>query len=122
MQHWRVKWVERNKEGKNRESGISLTQKAKENNDSGELQQLVYGHLNVAQDGAEEAGTKSLAGMNWNGGDSSVLMPEKNVAATGSNDLKTDSAENSYDFLAFQPGKPSHTEICWMPTSSSGPT
>jgi hypothetical protein len=32
--------------------------------------------------------------MNWNGGDSSVLMPEKNVAATGSNDLKTDSAEN----------------------------
>jgi hypothetical protein len=74
-----VKWVERNKEGKNRESGISLTQKAKENNDSGELQQLVYGHLNVAQDGAEEAGTKSLAGMNWNGGDSSVLMPEKNV-------------------------------------------
>ena len=100
------------KEGKNRESGISLTQKAKENNDSGELQQLVYGHLNVAQDGAEEAGTKSLAGMNWNGGDSSVLMPEKNVAATGSNELETDSSECSYNFLALQPGKASHTEIC----------
>jgi hypothetical protein len=49
-------------------------------------------------------------------------MPEKNVAATGSNDLKTDSAQNSYDLLAFQPGKPSHTEICWIPTNSSGPT
>ncbi len=112
MQHWRVKWVKRKKEEKNRESGISLTQGARENNDLDDLQQLVYGHLNVAQDGAEEAGTKSLAGMNWNGGDSSVLMPVKNVAATGSNDLKTDSTENSYDLFAFQPGKPSHTEIC----------
>ena len=91
-------------------------------NDSGVFQQLFHGQVNVTQDRAEKAGTESLARMNWYRGDSSVLMPEKNVAATRSNDLKTDSSESLYDLLALQPGKASHTEICWIPTSSSGPT
>lgn len=86
------------------------------------LEQFFYSQLYVAKDGAEETGAKSLAGMNRNGGDSSILMPQKNVAAAGSNDLETDLSEDSYDFLALQPRKTSHTEICWMPTSSSGPT
>jgi hypothetical protein len=57
------------------------------------LEQFLRSQLDVAQDRAEKAGAKSLAGMNRNGGDSSVLMPEKNVTATGSNDLETDSSE-----------------------------
>jgi hypothetical protein len=109
-------------EGKNRESEITVAQKAIEYNDSGVLEQFVDSQLGVAQDGAEKPGTKSLTGMNWDGGNSSVLMPEKNMAASGSNDLETDSSEDSHNFLALQPGNASHTEICWMPTSSSGPT
>jgi hypothetical protein len=55
------------KEGKNRESGITLLQEAVENNDSGVFEQFVDSQLNVAQDGAEEPGTKSLTGMNRDG-------------------------------------------------------
>jgi hypothetical protein len=121
MRHWPVKWVENDKGRENRESEISLAQTLMKGNDSGVLQQLFDSQVNVTQDRAQKAGTKSLAGMNWNRSDPSVLMPEKNVAATRSNHLKTDSSESLYDLLALQPGKAGHTEICWIPTSSSGP-
>jgi hypothetical protein len=93
MQHWLVKWVGNDKGRENRESEISLTQTLMKGNDSGVLQQLFDSQVNVTQDRAEKAGTKSLARMNRNRGDSSVLMPEKNMAGPRSNDMETDSSE-----------------------------
>jgi hypothetical protein len=76
------------------------------------LEQFFYSQLDVPQDGAEKTGTYGLAGVNRNGGDSSVLMPEENVAATSPNHLETDSFEDSHDFFTPPAGKASHTEIC----------
>jgi hypothetical protein len=77
MQHRPVKWVGNDKARENRESEISLAQTLMKGNDSGVLQQLFDSQVNVTQDRAEKAGTKSLAGMNWNRSDPSVLMPER---------------------------------------------
>ena len=70
-----------------------------ENNDSGMLEEIFYRQFDIAQDRAQQARAQSFAGMDWNRGDSSVRMPEKNMATSGSSDLKTDLAQNSYDFL-----------------------
>jgi hypothetical protein len=76
------------------------------------LEQFFYSQLDVPQDGAEKTGTYSFAGVNRNASDSSVGMPEENMAATSPKDLETDSFEDSHDVLAPQSGKASHTEIC----------
>jgi|HubBroStandDraft_4_1064222.scaffolds.fasta_scaffold1241752_1 hypothetical protein len=60
----------------------------------------------------EEDRTNCLAGVHRDSCDPSVRVPEENVTAAGSNELKADSFEDSDDFLALQPGKPRHTEIC----------
>jgi len=66
-----------------------------EYNDSGVFEQVFYSQLDVAQDRREKTRTNSLARMNRDGSGSSVLMPQKNVAATGSNDLEIDSFQGS---------------------------
>jgi hypothetical protein len=74
--------------------------------------QIFHGQFNIAKNGSEKAGTDSLPGVDRNGRHSPILMPKENVAATSSNDLETDSLEDAHDFLALQPGKTGHTEIC----------
>jgi hypothetical protein len=106
----------------NRESGISLTQMQIENNDSGVPEQVLGSQFNIAQNSAQKAGAESLTRMHRHCGDSPVLMPEKNVTTTRANNLESNSSQDSNELLALQPGKASHTDICWMPTSSSEST
>lgn len=56
----------------------------------------------------------------WTGCHPAVGVSEENVAAAGSNHLNTDSSKSAHRFLASEPRETSHTEICWMPASSSG--
>ena len=45
-------------------------------------------------------------------------MFEEDVTTSGSYNLKPNSFEKTHEFLALQARKTSHTEICWIPTSS----
>jgi hypothetical protein len=51
-----------------------------------------------------------------------VMRPsvcEKYVAASDSHNLESTFFKKAHQFLSLQTGKAGHTEICWMPTSSS---
>jgi hypothetical protein len=56
----------------------------------------------------------------WTGCHPAVGVSEENLAAAGSNHLKTDSSKSAHGLLASEPRETSDTEICWMPASSSG--
>ena len=45
-----------------------------------ELDQLVHGHFNVAQDGTQQAGPQRFAGVNRDSGGSAVRVFEKDMA------------------------------------------
>jgi hypothetical protein len=57
--------------------------------------------------------------MNGHDRRSSIWMSQESVAAFGTNDAKTGVFEDTNEFLALEPGKASHIEICCTPTSSS---
>ena len=106
----KLAWEEEGRE--NRESKVTLPQEATEGNDSEMFQQVLDRQFGIAKDGPKKTGTNCLAGVHRDSCDPSVRVPEENVTAAGSNELKADSFEDSDDFLALQPGKPRHTEIC----------
>ena len=82
--------------------------------------QLLNRQFDIAENGPQKAGSYSLACMHWHGRYSPVRMPQKDVAASGSYHLKPGFFKQTHQFLSLQPGKAAHTEICWIPTSSSG--
>lgn len=49
----------------------------------------------------------------------SVRMSKEDVTTSGSDNLKSNFSEKADEFLAFQARQAGHTEICWIPTSSS---
>jgi hypothetical protein len=48
-----------------------------------------------------------------------ISMSQKYVASSRPHDLKSKLFEKTQEFFALQSGQASHTDICWIPTSSS---
>jgi len=75
-------------------------------------EEFFSGQLNIAQDGAQEAGTESLASMYRNRRGPAVRMTQKKMVAAAADNLKTYLLEDADQFLSLETGKASHTEIC----------
>jgi hypothetical protein len=83
------------------------------------LQKVFYGQVDIAEDGTQKAGAKCFTRVHRNSSHPAIWMSQKYVTAAGSNYLKPDSSQSAHSFLSSEPRETSHTEICWMPTSSS---
>jgi hypothetical protein len=57
--------------------------------------------------------------MRWNCGDAPVGMAKEEMAAATPNYFEAKFSQDSNEFLAFEARKARHSEICWIPTSSS---
>jgi hypothetical protein len=105
----------------NRESRVMVARGRGKNNGNCEsevLRKVVQRYFDVSKDGPQKARAECFTRMHGDGGYPTIWMSQKNVAATGSDNLKTDSSKSAHGFLAGEPRETSHTEICWMPTSS----
>jgi hypothetical protein len=74
--------------------------------------QLIRRQLNIPENRSQKTGANDFPGMYGHCSYPSVRMPEEDVTASGSYNFKSDFFEKTYEFLALQSGKASHTEIC----------
>ena len=77
-----------------------------------EFDQFIHGHFNVAQYGAQQAGTKRFAGMHGDSGGSAVRVFEKDMAAARPIDNKAAFLEGTDYLSSLGAGKTGHTVIC----------
>ncbi len=81
--------------------------------------QLLHRQLNITENSPQKAGPDCFARMHRYRSHPSVLVFEEDVTTSSPNNFKSNFFEKTYEFLALQARKASHTEICWIPTSSS---
>lgn len=81
--------------------------------------EVINRQVDVTQNRAKETRPNRLTGMHWYRRYSSISMPKTQVASPRPHNLKSDLFEETHQFLAPQAGKAAHTDICWIPTSSS---
>ena len=79
---------------------------------SGISSKIVNRHFNIAQNSAQQSRPNGFARMNRHDGRSSVLMSQESMAALGADYAEACAFENADEFLALEPGKAGHTEIC----------
>jgi len=70
------------------------------------------GDFHISQNRAQKPRSNDLPGMNGDYRGSSIGMSEERVTSSNSNDVETDSFNNSHDFLARQARQPCHMQIC----------
>ena len=79
---------------------------------------VIHRQLNIPQNRAKKPRADCLTSVDGDRSYPPIGMPQKQVATPCSHDLKAEFFEETHQFLALQVGKASHTEICWIPTSS----
>jgi len=76
------------------------------------LNKVFYGQLDIPKDGTQKARAQCFTRMHRDSGHPAICMSQENVAATGTNNLKTDLSKDAHGFLAGEPRETGHTEIC----------
>ena len=81
--------------------------------------QILHRQLYIAQNRSQKARANDFARMYWNSRHPSIRVSQEDVTTPSPRNYKTGLFEETYQFLTLQTGKATHTEICWIPTSSS---
>jgi hypothetical protein len=85
---------------------------------------LVWCHLAITEYLGKEPRTDCLAGMNWDNGDTSILVPQEAVTSFDSDHIETCFAQRGNHLLASESGQFGHrarTTFC-TPTKSNSST
>ena len=69
---------------------------------------LVLRHFAVMHDLGHETRADGLAGVDWDNGDTSILVPHKTVTSLDSDDIKTGFAQSGNHLLASESGQFGH--------------
>lgn len=77
-----------------------------------QARQLLDRQIHVTQNRPQQTGANDLAGMNWNGCDSSVEMLQKNMAAASSLDDEARPLKSANEFSSPNARTAGHTVTC----------
>jgi hypothetical protein len=82
-------------------------------------QEFLDTHLNIPQDRSQKTRSNGFACMYGNCRHPAVGVLEEDVTAASADRHKTEPLQDPNNLPAPGTGKACHTEICWIPTSSS---
>ena len=85
---------------------------------SEELLQLFCREFHITKDGPQQPRAEGLARVNGNGSGPSIRVPQEHMAAARPFDNKSRAFKSPDKFFPLDSGQASHTETCWIPTSS----